>query len=603
MIAPQLLDRRLAVPRRGNGDGLRGAFVPAWTGRVFALLALAYAGTASVPLGVHAQSAPPPQGVIPGVGAVTPSLAMNSLGTARTVTFACTSNGGCGTVTAKVSVASFGALPAITGAACSGALGRISGASVQCVMTSGGPFSVTINPRDPFVYLISFSGTVPFPTTSGPFLTTAAACGSIGLTPTPGAAFGGAIATCDFSLTARAKFVRFTTLHLSGGSCGGIVAYSQKLDAFFGSPCTLTAEAAGVVNIKQVTTCVGEPTGPAPVGEFGVGATFTCTANILGVMGITAAGLDAVGIPHNLAEIPIGLTVKGPGRIVTSPFSSTLCTGAESAAGGSSMTDHPLTICPAGIGTITAQACATQSPLCSAPFSFATSGEIAVTGKSLTCTVLVACPGDVATFTDLFGDMCSSYAARITWGDGSLSSGTVTGTTAAAGCVVSGTAVYKTIGAVPISILVMHPAGFVGSGTGAATVSQPTAKTPCTSSVCPRAFAFFSAVGISGSIIASELPSGMLSGLLSFEDSSVPAAAIPGCTPGFSCTLTSLTCSGSSATVAGMWTAQGTARYFRVTLLGSAATRGTVIMSETTSNGVYTKAISGPGLVSVVCPT
>lgn len=144
-----------------------------------------------------------------------------------------------------------------------------------------------------------------------------------------------------------------------------------------------------------------------------------------------------------------------------------------------------------------------------------------------------------------------------------------------------------------------------GTGTLTQVVILPTTKTACLGTICPSVLAKFNVSGVSGMIKVTEGTNGALIGSLLYTDSTNPSGNVPGCytgSPSCAFTVTGFTCSGTSATIYGTWTYRGMTHEVRLDLAGRATSWGTITIAETTSTGIYTKTISGLGIVSVMCP-
>ena len=112
-----------------------------------------------------------------------------------------------------------------------------------------------------------------------------------------------------------------------------------------------------------------------------------------------------------------------------------------------------------------------DAPLTASPINFT-----AVAGAQFS--------GSVATFTDANpGPTVSDFTAKIAWGDGTTSSGTVTAGTSG-GFVVSGTHTYASTGSFTTTVSIADVGGSTGTATGTATVNAPA---PTVTQVAPTA--------------------------------------------------------------------------------------------------------------------
>ncbi|HZU14065.1 MAG TPA: hypothetical protein VFB58_14590 [Chloroflexota bacterium] len=398
---------------------------------VLVMLALP-AATITGTSGVHAQTPPSPgPGNIAGVGYVSPAIAFNTLGSNHTVTFVCTNATGCSGVVLTAANASLGTSTPFTQGTCAGAPVTPTGSTVACpagtVLTpSGGVVPApaastatgTINEGAPYVYTITVTGTVP----TGTGGAAAGAC------PTGTTLTAVGAATCSFSITAQKKYVEITKIVATStpSTCGGTVIFSEALKSYFGPSCTVVFTASGTVTIKTVSTCAGEPSGPAPA-EYGPGAMYVCNNGTLGVTGVTgpvavaptfasAATACATGtltIAGAVATCVGPSTAPGTGTFAvpftgTCPDYTTLTMGTDALGNqtatcvpNSNLSSIPLTLTSsgfglsggtigtgvgtfcAGVGTVTGTTVTTGTPVTLCPTTFGTASVFACTGAGL----------------------------------------------------------------------------------------------------------------------------------------------------------------------------------------------------------------------------
>lgn len=120
------------------------------------------------------------------------------------------------------------------------------------------------------------------------------------------------------------------------------------------------------------------------------------------------------------------------------------------------------------------------------PSSVAFGGPVIVTANSFPNLMegVTSISGVVGSFIDLGGDPASNFAAILTWGDGTTSTGTVI-SLGGGNFNVTGNHIYAEEGSYPVAVSVTDSDGSFGTGTGSATVFDA-ALTPLSSS--PVAF-------------------------------------------------------------------------------------------------------------------
>jgi hypothetical protein len=99
--------------------------------------------------------------------------------------------------------------------------------------------------------------------------------------------------------------------------------------------------------------------------------------------------------------------------------------------------------------------------------------SITTTAQNLSLTAGQAFTGTVASFTDSDGDPAANFKARIDWGDGSHSDGTITANTSG-GFDIAGTHTYAFGGTFPIFIRILDQDGASDVGIGSAAVADAT---------------------------------------------------------------------------------------------------------------------------------
>src|SRR5439155_1266161 len=104
-----------------------------------------------------------------------------------------------------------------------------------------------------------------------------------------------------------------------------------------------------------------------------------------------------------------------------------------------------------------------------------TSAGIGATSSTLTPTEGATFNGEVARFTDAYANTtgaASSYAATITWGDGSTTNNATVTSLGNGVYAVSGSPTYTQAGAPTVSVAVTGPGGGSASGSNAAAVAS-----------------------------------------------------------------------------------------------------------------------------------
>jgi hypothetical protein len=265
----------------------------------------------------------------------------------------------------------------------------------------------------------------------------------------------------------------------NGGTYNGNTFTASATAAGIGADGTLAtspnASLTFTYYVGSSATGTGSATAPVNAG------TYTVVAHYAG--GGNYAGADSASVTFNIAKATLMVTTSATrsfgvaNPIFTASYSGfvhgeTLATSgvtgnpslSTSASAGSALGPYPITV---GTGTLAAGNYAFN--LVNGTLTV-TPAPLSATGVNISATAGASFSGTVATFVnaDPFGG-ASSYSALITWGDGSTSAGTVSGTGSTLS--VSGTHIFAVAGSDPVQVQISHNLGYTTTATSSSTAT------------------------------------------------------------------------------------------------------------------------------------
>jgi hypothetical protein len=224
------------------------------------------------------------------------------------------------------------------------------------------------------------------------------------------------------------------------------------------APGTDTSTQTGFFTVQETDTLVPAAVQPGVVLTEGIG---TVSRNV--------AVFSHTGYPNNVAAdftaaIDWGDGTTSAGTVGTDGDGNFTVSGSHAYADEGTFT-VTTTIADDAPGTATATATTTATAVENDTLAGSLTGVAPTEGSSFT--------GSVATFTDTFaGNTAGDFTASIDWGDGSTTTGTVTG--GGGSFTVSGTHAFADEGSFTITVLLSDdaPGTAVGTATGSVTVAE-----------------------------------------------------------------------------------------------------------------------------------
>jgi hypothetical protein len=312
------------------------------------------------------------------------------------------------------------------------------------------------------------------PNTAPTLGTTATSASHVAATPYPITVSGAADNDYTISYVQGGLTVTPATLTITADS---------KSKTYGGALPALTASYSGLLNGDTPATFSTSPN-TAPT----VSTTATSASHVAGgpyaitVSGAIDSDYSISYVAGSLTVTPAALTITADNKSMT--YGTTLPTfttsygGLVNGDGSGSLTGTLGLTTPAAQASAPGNYAITPAGQSSTDYTITykagtltiTPAPLSATGQAVSATAGAPYSGTVATFTnaDPYGG-ASSYTALITWGDGSTSSGTISGTGST--LTVTGSHTYAAAGSDPVSVQISHIHGYTTTATTGATAT------------------------------------------------------------------------------------------------------------------------------------